>query len=479
MNASNGEFAAAPHPVTDEPVPVYNSTTVKARNILAMTDPNDIFEKHYFCTARVHIDRARFVFRYDAKEEREVPWLLLAGFINDSEDTANIFIEDYVNDVFPCGSKKLRLMQRQDVTIMWKLTDSEKGLLASRGLFRKGFLPPNNIEGNDMEFPVSAIYRCIRNSAIGFIEIYGPYRIETETRLNGYHGLFELTQTHPDTIAELEGQLSTGLQIPPGFESQYNIELDEENTYYNERTTQASVPTNDYEPLYDDASAEVNVPISAAEKAENDIVDRVNAKISGRASEDEIVHANNKNDDAIRDLIDSVHSEVAAEKAKADDTQNLYDNDNFVGERSSAGSISKLSDRMAHLKRKAQEDADEQHNIARRNDIAADNKSLNEGIDDIAGQGAGNSSDGKPMTKSEQQKAKSEKESKKQRDIARRNDIAADNKALNEGIDDIAGQGAGNSSNNKTGGSLAQSLLAGLSTGSSKPDAPDSSSRFL
>ena len=445
-------------------VSAYSAKSVKARNVLAMADPDDVFSVHCFCTAHVNIESARFYEKYMGPNQFHRPYMRLVGSVTD------LFLENQ-GEMFPCGTNSIQFIEPQSVTINYALSYEEIGLLASRGLYCKGYTPPDNITGNVMEIPVSVVYKGVYDTPCCFVDIVDQYEIPTSTQLNGYVGLFQVAEVHPDVIAQLEAAPLVGLPVPKEYASQYDVQLESEGEFYNEQPTPDQVYNDTYQ---EEEQEEAPREISPEEREEIDIIDRVNAKIDNRASDDEITRVNNKADDkSILDLINAVNSEVAADQADADDTQNLYHDTDAAANQTVVGGISKLTDRMSYLKRKAQSDANEQQNIARNNDIAADNIALNEGITDIAGQGAG---DGELASFTDKQKAKSEKNAKKQRDIARNNDIAADNMALNEGITDIAGHGAASKPSDS-----AQSLLAGLGVSSPKPSAPqdDESSKFL
>lgn len=376
-------------------VTVYNTDSVKAREILSQVSEDDVLTENLECVAKVYIEQCFFESnrRFD-KGLFDIK-LRLIGTVD------SLFIEDYDDRQFPCGTKNISFMDAEPVMISYMLTAEEQGHLVANGVTHPGFEPPANMKYNVMEIPVLIEYKGIYESPVCFTRIIRPNEIQTSTKKCGYYGLFNLVDKHPDVIREEENggidinltKASPELKMTPPAKQIAEV-----------RTTMAD------KVLKDKASAQPSDENASAAHVREAISERLKDRNIDAKASDETV---------------KIYNEAVAEyeqKSDITDKTNVSD----IGADTMPKNAENVlpytvrkadSDLYSILSQKVEESADRQQDstLTEDSEFDGDDKSL----------------------------SKAEKDKKKQIAAARRADIAADNKALNEDASaDISGQGA-------------------------------------
>ena len=179
-------------------VTVYNTDSIKARDILARVPDEDVLTETVECVGKVYIEQCFF----DMKRRFD-------GGLGDLElriigTVKELFIEDYDDRQFPCSTKNLNFTDAEPVIVNMQLTAKEKGHLFEYGVDHPGFEPPANMRYNTMEIPMLIEYKGIYESPVCFARIIRPNEIQTSTKKCGYYGLFDLVAKHPDVVREEE-----------------------------------------------------------------------------------------------------------------------------------------------------------------------------------------------------------------------------------------------------------------------------------
>lgn len=440
-------------------VSAYNSHGPEAKHILAITDPDDVLSQQMICTARVQVNDAFFYDDYQGPGRLRRPAMKLTGTVS------SLFIEDDDDRQFPCGSKEIELMSPQDVGINYVLSTSELQSLVGMGLFNDDFQPPENLIGNTLEVPLNVVYKGIYESPCCFIEIVDPGRINTCTKDNHYDGIFMGCRTHPGVIAEQSA----------------DYEYTKMNVLPDKAFEPAPMPVPTEEPVADEVQTEETpVVMSDEEREEADILGRTAAKIDEAVVAHTEQQSNGAREFNAGPLVDEVQreakadAEAAAAAARADAPFNDESDSGVID----GPHIVTISDKIAKLKEKARDYVGS--NSDTDSDSSLDAQGENEPDDNaFFDYGSSDFEEDADDTKANV-KRRAEAAARKQREIARRLDVAEDNKALNEGNTDIAGHGASEKSetpNNRAGG-LAQRLLAGIKP-SNNTGHTDDSQQFL
>lgn len=426
-------------------VSAYNAHSPEAKHILAITDANDVLSQQMICTARVDVETACF---YD---EYQGPGLLRRPAMKMTGTVSSVFIEDDDNRYFPCGSKEIQLMTPERVEINYVLSTTELQELVGMGLYNEGFEPPANLIGNTFEIPLNIVYKGIYESPCCFVDIVDSKRLNTCTKDNRYDGLFMACRVHPGVVAERDANYRyVNMNILP-------------ERALNPNPAPAPITT----PVVNEPVSQTNEPVLSAEEREDvDILSRTAAKID----EDVIAHTEQKSNNSkafnAGPLVDEVQRAVK-EDADNNSTQgsDLFTDNTDADAVDDGPHITTLSDKMEKLKEKARDyvgdDSGSDSGNADLSDVAQVDSELTDD-DTFVDFDDDGLSDGSDSSKSSA-KRRAEAAARKQREIARRLDVAEDNKALNEGNTDIAGHGANNNNGTARGG-LAQRLLAGVKT---------------
>lgn len=458
-------------------VSVYNQRSAQARSLLTKVSDDDKFAVQVTCSAHVQVEKAFFVEDKSTGGVIGTPYMKMLGKVSD------LFIEDYDNREFPCGTKQINLMQDEPVEINYVLSTQEIQQLVGLGLCHKGFAPPANLEGNVIDIPLNIVYTGIYESPCCVVEIIDSQCINTSTKDNGYAGLFEACQMHPDIMREQEADYV----YAPMNESAYIAELaarqqaEEERRRAEEEAALAAQAAMDAEPVHE---------MTEAEKKESEIFDRTVRKVEEVMDNKDAQRDSHDDSFDARKMLDDVQAEAGNNNSEEDEFGNLYGS---VADTSNSGKTMTLSDKMAILKQKAEKWTEEQVKAA---DETAGNDEFAYESDEqeeesetqdetLFGTEAATST---ALSDVDREREKAEKDAKRRREIVRRVDVANDNKLLNEGIDDIAGQTSASDAAEKQKhkskpsqgepeekGSLAQQLLAGVMGNANKSD----DSKFL
>lgn len=440
---------------------VYNSCdSIDAHNILSMQSPDDVFSTVYpGCTASVKVDAASFREEYRGAGKLHKPYMEIMGSVG------SLFFEDDDGRQFPCGARCLEMMQPQTVRIHYVLSSDELSDVVRMGLFSNAgdFDVPTNLVGNVIEIPVAIKYTGIYESPFAAVEVMEPGLVYTCTRDTCYFGLFNACQIS----AEIEAEKLENFEYYPHKDySMYNSEqyVPENDFVQDQHQDQVSVqpvPSMQQDSVQHEELAvpettrEEQDSISAVQRLIEEhakeaadrraamdarggagmagmaIVDRVNRKLRERAESDELPVVRSG---AIFGSDDT--SDAKSVKPTYEDFKTAAMD--IASETESAMSDDELSERD-----KAEKDADDVREQSSGTDRALDNQRMNQGSSDIAGFGT-QVSDIRDLTPEQRKEVEEKKTGDAQRRVSRMQDIAADNLAMNRGITDIAGQGAGN-----------------------------------
>lgn len=410
-------------------VTVYNTDSIKARDILAQVKDDDILTETIECTGKVHIEQCFFDSKRRFDKGLSDLELRIIGSVKD------LFIESYEDRQFPCNSKQISFMDAEPVMIDYFLTAEEMGLLYSKGVNHPGFEPPANMKYNTMEIPMLIEYKGIYESPVCFARIIRPNEIHTSTKKCGYYGLFDLAAEHPDVTAEKQ---NGGIDI---------------NLTKSSPELVMEVHGKSLADMHEPAADRKAMPVAKPEvNPEDRIVANVKEKIAEHTAETPVAA------EASDETVKVYHESVAeyTEKSNPKDATNVSDIDvdgnvmpdhpdnviPYTVRQMNSGLYGILSQKVEEHAEKAALGKDKA-------DSMTDKDSDEEGF----GQ-------------EDKSLSKSEREARRQIKLARKADIAADNKALNaDAHADISGQGA---SEKKT---SAQELLNGVM--GSKPASGD------
>ena len=447
---------------------VYSYDTVEAHNLLALQAENDVFKDIYqLAVARVRVDSAHWREEYKGPLYPHEPYMEIIG------EVRAIFLEDDDSRIFPCGSKQLTLMTPYPVRFHYVLSIDEKVDIMSMGYGYDGFDVPANLVSNEIELPVNIQYYGVYESPIAVIEILHPGEIFTCTRENNYYGIFNGCPVSP----VVEAQKQTNYEFYPHTD----FEVEPEPIYADEVEQQVE---EEEEVLSKERELE--------EEEDQKNIDIVQSLIQQQASESAARRANvaahKKDREAILAHVNEMLNKRAEEYSKARETSlsdAMFGTEGTEDKREMQDIKATYEDFKAaaeavdaeHVKAEAK--ADESRENARRVDRAIDNQLLNAGVEDIAGFNAESAQTlSANMTPEERKELAEKKSGKAQIEAARRQDIAADNKALNEGITDIAGQGAAKPTRAKQVKSAAD-LIAGLDEPAAPSIPQDEGGQFL
>ena len=346
----------------------FNHTSAKARNVFALTDENDIMKEKIPCVARMQVIDAYFKSQYNGPTCLPRPTMEIHAYIS------GVFIEDDDDRVFPCGEKSIDFPQEegQDAYLIWDLSEPEIQDLVGKGLLREGFDVPPNLIGNTIEIPLDINYRAIYDSPFSSVEIIEPYVLHTSSQDNNYYGIFDACPYHPDIVAEQQAGTAYVSQNERLINSEYEDTDEYDNGYESDTYENDNVEDEDVlsaEELEDAAIQESFKEKMKAWKAEADAERKRRQDEQGNIDAGTILWNDAKKAE-----------EEQREKEEAENDQDNFYDFGLPGE--------DKNDKKKSKKRKTAYEVLKQRNV-RLADIAADNKALNDGLDDIAGFGAG------------------------------------------------------------------------------------------
>lgn len=402
---------------------VFNRNSPQARDMLAKTPAIDIgITENIPCTMAVKVSKAFFKEQISANGLHR-PYLELQGSVT------RMFIEEDEDRLFPCNVKNLILRDPEKVKVNYVLSTSELQNLVDMGLYYPDFEPPQNLIDNEIEIPGFITYTCIYDSPVSIVEIQNKDNIETSTKDNHYDNIFvEGCEISPQRAAEMLPDFQFSMA---NFSSEYLANkytpVAPKNVYYDD-----SPSTPESRDILKPNMTEDQTTVNKFK----DVLDENNKNIEQRAN-DEKNNANKRNS-IVQKLIMKKRARDAA-KAEADSFGFNTQQDDANNTDTSRFMYDEFKDLVKEVSDHSDDDTSGSE-TSRKVDVALDNQALNEGITDISGFGSlSDTSDESKMSAGE----KRDYDAKKSRDALRRADIAADNQALNEGITDIAGQGAG------------------------------------
>ena len=490
--------------------PVYNlRDDIYAHNVFAIQQDEDVFSDVYVDTiANVYVEDASWQEEYRAPGLLHKPYMEIRGIVS------SVFLAETDQRVFPCGTKKLLLKdihhtdpltgeapdKPQSVTVTYVLSSEELSQVCAMGLFAQAndLSVPNNLIGNIIEIPVPLRYMGVYDTPVAGVEILDAHDLHTCTRESGYYGIFGACERS----AEIEAEKHVNFEFYPHVEYENEVAAiyDEPVADYEDQDVRQETAEveDEFEAAEDETTrstvqslVEQHVAQTAAQRAETEshsdsrraIMERVQGYLDSRQRS-----KSNEREATLSDAIFGVEGEdtrevdrekatyedfkeavLAEESKKSDSTNTSRQTDRAIdnmlmneGVDDTAGFGGQDSDHTEPTLSETTEDS-------RRMDRAMDNMLMNEGVDDTAGTTtaqdvsslgtlSGLAKSGMDILKEKQE----QKSGKAQLKSARMADIAADNRALNEGITDIAGQGA--SSAKKTGNAVpsAKDLLDDL-----------------
>lgn len=431
------------------------SDSVDAHNILSMQSQNDVFSQMYSaCTARLHVESAHFKEEYRGPVKLHKPYMELDGTVG------SIYLEDDDARLFPCGAKELELMQPQHIRVHYVLSSEELSDVVRMGLFSdKGdFDVPTNVVGNIMDIPVTIRYTGIYESPFAAVEIMDPGLVYTCTRETNYYGLFNACRVSEEIAAEkledfeyyphkdysMYEQDSVIVQGPESVNEQHVEDVpspvpqqDQEQPAFADEDEMKSVSAVQKliaEHAAEAANRRAAVDTRTAGKA---IVDRVNERLRERAG-------NEDRSGIVSDMLfgDEQQADTKPFKPTYEDFKTAAMD--IVAE---AEYAMVHEDELSETEESEME-ADDVREQSAMTDRAVDNQMMNQGVTDIAGFNAASDALLQGLTPEQIKEIEDKKSGKAQQRTLRQQDIAADNLAMNQGIMDIAGQGAGNSVEN-------------------------------
>lgn len=415
-------------------VTVFNTDSVKARDILAKVSYDDVLTENIECTGKVYVEQCFF----DAKRRFDKGLfdieLRLIGTVKE------LFIEDYDDAQFPCGTKKITFTDAEPVMINWQLTAEEQGSLMANGVNHPGFEPPANMRYNVVEIPMYIEYKGIYESPICFARIIRPNEIQTSTKKCGYYGLFDLVSTHPDVIRERE---NNGIDINLTKTSpELRMEAPMKQIPEVGKTMVADKILREKE------AAEAPKEDKSVAAVRGTIEERMASKSGMQKASTETVqlyHESVEEYDKAADVKDATNVSDIDTDAMPRNADNVVP---YTVRPMDSGLYSVLSQKVEEHAENADKAKKDETGENQLTDAQTDAQAQTEGLADTS---AGVEQEDKSLSKAEREK-------RRQINIARRADIAADNKALNEDANaDISGQGA--STSKKT---AAQELLGDI-----------------
>ena len=453
---------------------VYSYDTVEAHNLLALQAENDVFTDTYqLVVARVRVESAHWREEYKGPLHPHEPYLEIIG------EARSIFIEEDDSRIFPCGSKNLVLMTPYPVRYHYVLSIDEKVDIYGMGYGYDGFDVPANLISNEIELPLNIKYYGVYESPIAVIEILHPGEIFTCTRENNYYGIFNGCpvspaveaqkqinyEFYPHTDFEVEPEPIYAEEVEQQVEEEVEQTVEQQMEVAEDQANLSAVEELIKQQTSEAATRRANVASHAKDRQA--ILARVNEMLNKRAEE-----YSRARETSLSDAI--FGAEGSEDKREMQEVKATYEDFKAAAEAVDA----------EHLK--SEKDADESRENARKVDRAIDNQLLNAGVDDIAGYNpdaqtlSSQTLSDSALTPEQKKEIADKKSGKAQIEAARRQDIAADNKALNEGITDIAGQGVTKPVHEKAVRTAAD-LIAGLDTDTQKkPVTPqDEGSQFL
>jgi len=433
-------------------VTVYNTDSVKARDILAKVSYDDVLTENIECTGKVYVEQCFF----DAK--RRFDQGLFDVEMRIIGTVKELFIEDYDDAQFPCGTKKITFTDAEPVMINYQLTAEEQGILFTKGVNHPGFEPPANMKYNIMEIPMYIEYKGIYESPICFARIIRPNEIQTSTKKCGYYGLFDLAADHPDVIRERE---NNGIDI--------NLTKSSPELRMEAPMKQISDPSKTMiadKVLREKEAAEAPTEDKSVAAVRNTIEDRMSAK-SGKSGMQkasdttvQIYHESVEEYTKESDVTDATNVSDIGADTRPLGADNVLP---YTVRQMDSGLYSVLSQKVEeHAENAGKEDKSKKDETGE-GQFNEDKQTQTEGLADTS---AGLGQEDKSMSKAEREK-------KRQINIARQADIAADNKALNADANaDISGHGASTSKK-----SAAQELLGDIM--GNQPKSPSNQQQFL
>lgn len=479
-------------------VDVFNARSAAARSLFTRKTKDDILETQIECMAVVDIpdgDDSGWAFfdeEFQGGGKIRRPFLVVQGTVSE------LFIEDSDNRVFPCGAKRLYIKDfnknddKKDgeirnaipVRVNWRLSSDEISYLFSVGLAYSDFAPPDLLKGNKLEIPVNIIYRAIYESPICAVDIVEPDKLETSTLLNRYDTMFMNCEPSQELLAEKE---RGGVAVDLNYSDKVAV-MD-----FEPEDVSDVIEIPDDTPV---VSAEEEDPVLTPDEIEEkEASEKISETIENISVEYAAMRENSKPVN-VEGVLDDIRREAAAEESDhnsgtfsrksgtlrlseriaalkartanlaGDDTNDsgrAADNAEVITDMTNYGSDSEKGTKAEREHKKAEKDADDQRERMRNIDRAMDNRALNEGRDDISGFGA----------------SEGEKDVEEERRKIRNVDTALDNQTFNSGSSNVAGFGSGS-------GSLSQDLLSrvmpktqrgGDLEPAAKPD--DSQQRYL
>ena len=369
-------------------VKVFNFDNPEAHYFFTHVSEDDVLKVSMPCVSRVEVTGAYFRTPYQGTKGIAAPCLHIDGKVN------QLFIEDYDDRMFPCGSKLMELLQPEDVSIDYLLYPDEVSLLAQKGLFHDpNFAPPAGLVGNVIEIPCDVTYYGIYDTLVGAVTINDARSMSTDKWLTGYLTLFDLCEQSSRVPMLLNGTISLQSEhqkqdrtagMPVGYEP---------------------VPqeTGDYKPVS-------KMPDSMREDAR--IAQAVAKGIDDRMQQAASIREAMKHDTTASDMLEAARKE----KEKRDKPAYLGENGS-AGESRAAKLYDMLKQKVAEAKK-----PDEA-----RPETPLDGYSRTEEVVK------------NPLKEKEDDRDRSGKKGVK---IAQLVDVAQDNQALNRGETDIAGHGA-------------------------------------
>lgn len=390
-------------------VTVYNTDSVRARDILTQVDDGDVLTEVMECTGKVYVEQCFFNARQRFDGGLGGLELKIIGTVKE------LFIEDYEDRRFPCSTKKLNFIDAEPVIINMQLTAKEKGHLYECGVDHPGFEPPANMKYNVMEIPMLIEYKGIYESPVCFARIIRPNEIQTSTKKCGYYGLFDLVSKHPDVLFEEENGgidinlTKTSPEVRMAVPAKTVMKQDArkmdkslDHTGKEQESEPKSVSVmRDIIREHVEEEPDRGVKSDAALKIYKEAVEEFEDKMDVRGetnvsdidtdgtvpvSETVVPYTVRRMNSALYDILSQKVDEHAGDpdgsaEEQEKDVEDMAGTDMPV-------TTADLSDEDKTLT-KGERDAKRQINLARRADIAADNKALNEDANaDIAGQGA-------------------------------------------------------------------------------------------
>lgn len=387
-------------------VTVYNTDSIRARDILTQVDDSDVLTEVMECTGKVYVEQCFFNARQRFDGGLGGLELKIIGTVKE------LFIEDYEDRQFPCSTKHLNFVDAEPVIINMQLTAKEKGHLYECGVDHPGFEPPANMRYNTMEIPMLVEYKGIYESPVCFARIIRPNEIQTSTKKCGYYGLFNLVSKHPDVVFEEE---NGGIDI--------NLtKTSPEIRMAAPAKTVVKQNTQDMSKILGDVKEQTAEPNSV--KAVKEAIEEQKTKPAADTKSEAALRIY---DEAVEEFQEKTNVKGETNVSDIDADGNVISSDTVV-----PYTVRPMNSGLYDiLSQKVDEHAGDP-------DESGEGQAEKE--DSVAGQMPVTTAD---LSDEDKTLSKGEREAKRQINLARRTDIAADNKALNEDANaDISGQGA-------------------------------------